>query len=273
MANHLLLFFQARAAVQLTGLRVYDFPDTTGRYVKITVNGNSINDWASISEIKVLGNLITRPPNSDTTPPSVINTSPDSGATGVAVTSSIKATFTEPVQSWSSPTIFSVKSGAGTSIAGTLALSTDAKTVTFKPSSSLGFSTPYTVTITTGVKDKTGNAMTADKTWSFVTSVGNTPPPPSSNPCNKLSVSKITEAGGTPSLGPKYSIDDDLATRWSELGLGSSLTLDIGKKKTVCNLEVSWYRGTERISKFEIGVSNDGKSFTDVFSGTSERYY
>ncbi|MGB8159631.1 MAG: discoidin domain-containing protein, partial [Nitrososphaeraceae archaeon] len=168
--------------------------------------------------------------------------------------------------------IFTVKNGASTSIAGTLALSTDAKTVTFKPSSSLGFSTSYTATITTGVNDKAGNAMTAGKTWSFTTSAGNTPPPPSpptSNPCNKLSVSKITEAGGTPSLGPKYAIDDDLATRWSEQGLGSSLTLDFGKKKTICNLEVSWYRGTERISKFVIGVSKDGKSFTDVFSGTS----
>ncbi|MGB7676051.1 MAG: Ig-like domain-containing protein, partial [Nitrososphaeraceae archaeon] len=107
-----------------------------------------------------------------------INTSPGSGATGVAVTSSITATFSEPVQSWSSPTIFTVKNGAGTSIVGTLALSTDAKTVTFKPSSSLGFSTSYTVTITTGVKDKAGNAMTAGKTWSFVTSVGTTPPLP-----------------------------------------------------------------------------------------------
>src|SRR6476620_925910 len=264
--------FSGKSSGTTTGFESYDFPDTTGRYVKITVNGNSINDWASISEIKVLGNLITQPPNSDTTPPSVTSTSPASGASAVPVTSSIAATFSEPVQSWSSPAIFTVKNGAGTSIAGTLTLSTDAKTATFNPSSSLGFSTSYTATITTGVKDKEGNAMTAGKTWSFTTSAGNTPPPPSpptSNPCNKLSVSKITESGGTPSLGPKYAIDNDLTTRWSEQGLGSSLTLDIGKKKTICNLEVSWYRGTERISKFVIGVSNDGKSFTDVFSGTS----
>ena len=121
------------------------------------------------------------------------------------------------------------------------------------------------------MKDKAGNAMTADKSWSFATSAGNIPPPSPlpSNPCNKLSVSKITEAGGTPSLGPKYAIDGNPDTRWSERGLGSSLMLDIGKKKTICNIEVSWYRGTERISNFVIGLSNDGKSFTDVFSGTS----
>ena len=62
-----------------------------------------------------------------------------------------------------------MKNGAGTSIAGSLALSSDAKTATFKPSSSLGFSTSYTATITTGVKDKAGNAMTGAKNWSFTT--------------------------------------------------------------------------------------------------------
>jgi len=259
--------FSGKSSGTTTGFESYNFPDTTGRYVKITVNGNSINDWASISEIKVLGNLITQPPNTDTTPPSVITTSPNSGATGVAVTSSITATFSEPVQSWSSPEIFTMKNGAGTSISGTLALSTDAKTVTFKPSSSLGFSTSYTAELTKGVKDLAGNSMTAGKTWSFTTSASSTPP--TSNPCNKLSISKITEAGGKHSLGPKYAIDGDLSTRWSEQGAGSTLTLDFGKKKTICNLEISWYRGTERINNFVIGLSNDGKSFTDVFSGTS----
>ena len=95
--------FSGKSSGTTTGFESYDFPDTTGRYVKITVNGNSINDWASISEIKVLGNLITQPPNSDTTPPSVIITSPDSGATGVAVTSSITATFSEPVHAGLAP--------------------------------------------------------------------------------------------------------------------------------------------------------------------------
>ena len=92
-----------------------------------------------------------------------------SGATGVVVTSPVKATFSEPVQSWSSSTIFSVKNGAGTSFSGTIALSTDKKTVTFSHSSPFAPSTSYTVTITTGVKDLAGNAMTSTKTWSFTT--------------------------------------------------------------------------------------------------------
>ena len=48
----------------------YDFVDTNARYVRITVNGNSQNDWASITEIAVKGYTPTTPP--DTTPPSQV---------------------------------------------------------------------------------------------------------------------------------------------------------------------------------------------------------
>ena len=118
--------------------------------------------------------------STDKTPPTVTSTSPASGATGVVITSPVKATFSEPVQSWSSSTIFSVKNGAGTSFSGTIALSTDKKTVTFSHSSPFAPSTSYTVTITTGVKDSAGNAMTSTKTWSFTTAASSaaytTPP-------------------------------------------------------------------------------------------------
>ena len=112
----------------------------------------------------------------DTTRPTVTSTSPASGATGVAVSSRITATFSEPVQSWSSLTIFTVKNSAGTSFPGTLALSTDRKTVTFSHSSLFAPSTSYTVTISTGVKDIAGNTMTSAKTWSFTTAVDTTAP-------------------------------------------------------------------------------------------------
>ena len=73
--------------------------------------------------------------STDRTPPTVTSTSPASGATSIAVTSPIKATFSEAVQSWSSSTIFTVKNRAGTSFSGTIGLSTDHKTVTFSHSS------------------------------------------------------------------------------------------------------------------------------------------
>ena len=45
----------------------------------------------------------------------------------------------------------------------------DGKTVTFTPSSSLQFSKTYTAKLTTGVKDVAGNALAADKVWTFTT--------------------------------------------------------------------------------------------------------
>jgi hypothetical protein len=108
----------------------------------------------------------------DTTRPTVISTNPTSGATGVAVTSPVTATFSEPVQSWSSTSIFTVKNSAGTSFPGALALSLDRKTVTFTHSLSFAASTSYTVTITTGVKDLAGNTMASNKVWSFTTAAG-----------------------------------------------------------------------------------------------------
>jgi hypothetical protein len=264
--------FTGKSSGTTNGLETYDFPDTTGRYVKVTVNGNSLNDWASISELRVLGDLITQPASA----PIVTSTNPVDGAKGVTVTNpKIMATFNGPILASSiSSSTFTVKpSGSLSTLAGSYSLSSSdgERTVIFTPFSSLSPATNYIATLTTGIKNQAGVSLASVKTWSFATAVATSPPPtpPSSNDCNKLSVDKATEAGGIHSLGPKYAVDGNLTSRWSEQGVGSSLTLDVGKKHTVCNLEVSWYRGTERISNFVISLSKDGKSFTNVFSGTS----
>jgi hypothetical protein len=160
-----------------SALEKYDISDSQARYVQITVTGNSLNDWISISGIDVMGSPI-QPPPGDNIPPTVVGSNPANDATGIAVTSSITATFSEPVQSWTSPTIFTVKNGAGTSFPGTLTLSTDRKTVTFSHSSPLSSSTSYIVTITAELKDLAGNPMVTAKTWLFTTAAPSPPPPP-----------------------------------------------------------------------------------------------
>ena len=52
----------------------YSFAQISARYVRITVNGNTENNWASISEIKVNGNS-TQPPPSNRPP--ITNAGPD----------------------------------------------------------------------------------------------------------------------------------------------------------------------------------------------------
>ncbi len=264
--------FTGKSSGTTGDFETYDFPDTTGRYVKVTVNGNRLNDWASISETRVLGDLITQPASA----PIVTSTNPVDGAKGVPVTNPrITATFNGPIlaSSVSSSTFTFKSSGSSAILAGSYSLSSSdgGRTVIFTPFSSLSPATNYIATLTTGIKNQAGVSLISVKTWSFTTVAATNPPPtpPQSNDCNKLSVDKATEAGGIHSLGPKYAIDGNLSSRWSEQGVGSSITLDVGKKHTVCNLEVSWYRGTDRISNFVISLSKDDKSFTDIFSGKS----
>lgn len=106
----------------------------------------------------------------DVTPPTVVSTKPPNGGTGVAVTSTITATFSEVVKSITvNPATFIVKNSVGTSITGTVKLSSDGTTGIFTPSSPLALSTSYTATVR-AVRDLAGNPMITAKSWSFRTS-------------------------------------------------------------------------------------------------------
>ena len=95
--------------------------------------------------------------------------------------------------------------------------------------------------------------------------------PFSSSSCAKLAVSGITASGVDPLNPLSNAFDQKLNTRWSNLGLGSWIQVDLGQEKTICSVGINWHRGDERINTFVISSSTDGKTFTDVFSGKSEK--
>ena len=86
--------------------------------------------------------------------------------------------------------------------------------------------------------------------------------------CDKLPVSAITASGNDGNV-PSNAIDGNLNTRWSNLGKGSWIQLDLGSKKSVCNLEIAWHVGNTRQNNFVISVSDDGTTFTNKLTGTS----
>jgi hypothetical protein len=101
--------------------------------------------------------------------PTVLSTVPSDGSHPVPVDSKITATFSEPVSVEANS--FILKDIKNTPIPGTTSLSTDGKTLEFKPSTpstKLDPSTTYVATIT-GVKDLAGNTMSTPKTWKFTT--------------------------------------------------------------------------------------------------------
>ena len=99
--------------------------------------------------------------------PSVTQTTPENGETGVALNTNLTATFDREMNSSSiNPSSFMLSSGS-TSVAGTITYS--GNTATFNPNSALAPNTTYTATITTEANDNSGYALGADYTWTFNT--------------------------------------------------------------------------------------------------------
>lgn len=113
----------------------------------------------------------------DTTKPTVTLTVPINNATGVAINTSITATFSEAMDPLTITTAtFTVKQGT-TTVAGAVTYS--GLTAVFNPTGNLASSTIYNATVTTGVKDLAGNTLAVNKAWKFTTGaiVAAGPPP------------------------------------------------------------------------------------------------
>lgn len=103
----------------------------------------------------------------DTTPPTVLSTTPANNAVDVPVNSVITVVFSEAMDpSTLTTSTISVKGGGGP-IAGTVGFSSNS--ATFTPSANLDSATLYTARISTGAMDLAGNPLAADYTWPFTT--------------------------------------------------------------------------------------------------------
>ena len=104
--------------------------------------------------------------------PTVVSTVPSNGSVGVAESSTVRATFSVPMDATTiNTTTFKVTGPGATAISG--AVTYAGSTATFTPAAPLAGSTLYTATITTGAKDPTGDALAANFVFTFTTA----PPP------------------------------------------------------------------------------------------------
>ena len=106
----------------------------------------------------------------DTTAPTA-TVVPLDAATGVAVSANVVWTFSEAIQASTviGANFFVVKASDNSIVAGSLAISANRLTVTFDPTANLTAATLYRATVTTAVKDLSGNALAAPKISSFTT--------------------------------------------------------------------------------------------------------
>jgi len=81
-------------------------------------------------------------------------------------------------------------------------------------------------------------------------------------------ISAVTASGNDGNV-PQNVLDNNIATRWSSLGIGQSITADLGSTKKICSVDIAWYRGNVRQYHFVIATSTDGTTFTTRLSSDS----
>lgn len=119
---------------------------------------NATNYWV---DVVFATTLVNPPPPSST----VISRSPAADATNVPPTSTVRATFSEPIQA--SSITFVLQDPNGSSVPANVVYDDSTQTITLTPSNILSENLRYTATLSGGL-DASGNVL-ADTTWSFTT--------------------------------------------------------------------------------------------------------
>jgi len=102
--------------------------------------------------------------------PTVISVAPPNGATGICQNTLVVATFSEAMNPSTINTTTFTLSASGTPVAGTVIYDVSTYAATFTPNPpGLALDTTYTATVTTGAQDLAGDALAANKVWTFTT--------------------------------------------------------------------------------------------------------
>lgn len=119
---------------------------------------------------------VTRTP--DTTPPTVLSTTPQNGAAGVSTNTALEIRFSELMDSTSiNASTILLKDAADNPVSGNVSYA--GNVATFKPAANLAESMSYAATVTTGVKDVSGNVLATPYLWTFTTGPAPDLTPPS----------------------------------------------------------------------------------------------
>lgn len=164
-------------AVNYTGLTATFTPNadlTAGTYTATITTG--AKDVAGNPLAAAYTWSFTTGPSADTSPPTVSSTIPADGVNDVALDSVVTATFSESINAATLTNASFTLTGPSGGVSGTVTYDVASRTAGFSPSQALKNSTSYTAKISTGVTDAAGNALLADKTWTFTTVADTTPP-------------------------------------------------------------------------------------------------
>ena len=140
----------------------------------ITMNGTVADSSSDVYGAGGSEQCHEAPVSADTTPPTVTDVAPADGATGVAGTTNVEATFSEAMDENSVETAgnFTLVKQGTTPVAATVSYDPATNKATLNPNTDLEAGVTYTATVkggANGVKDAAGNPLAADKVWTFTT--------------------------------------------------------------------------------------------------------
>ena len=104
--------------------------------------------------------------------------SPAAGATGVATTTAVSATFSEAMDAATiGASTFELRNAANALVSSSVSYNTATRTATLTPTAALAAGATFTATVRGGgadprIKDVAGNALAANAAWSFTTASG-----------------------------------------------------------------------------------------------------
>ena len=256
----------------------YSLANNQARYVRISVSGNTENDgWASINEMSVNGRVCSSPQISSigvsgsqqpNVPQNTLDNNLNTRWSNFGFPSHIQYKLSE------SQPICDVDIAwyRGNLRVNTFTISVSNDGINFTPlfsGQSSGRTTElesYNVPDTMGQYVRITVTDNTDNDWSSITEVkinGG-----AIMECESPQISGVSAIGNDGNV-PQNTLDNNLNTRWSNLGFPSYIQYDLGESQPICHVDIAWYRGNLRENTFTISVSNDGINFTPIFSGQS----
>jgi hypothetical protein len=150
----------------------WDNPVSTREFTLSAGDGEKDIHFQVIDEAGLVSDIYKLTVTLDTTNPFVESANPADAVEKVGVDSDVVVRFSEPMDRTTVEAAFSLeysKDGASTKVVGTFTWSPDMRTLTFSPSADLEKGTEHTLSLTTGAKDRAGNAIFPAISYSFTT--------------------------------------------------------------------------------------------------------
>jgi len=206
---------------------------SSGPQIAGSLGIRTVNTSTTTSSLPFDNLLATRIAATDTTAPTVSAVSPADGATGVVAGTMVTAAFSEAMDaSTISSSSFTLVKQGGSAVAAAVTYDPASLTATLDPSVSLEAGATYVATVkggSGGVKDLAGNALVADKVWTFTVAVAVT--------VAQDAFSRTLSGGwGTASTGGAWSVVAGSASNFAVNGTKGTIVTPSGGVEQIAHL-------------------------------------